>query len=115
MQYLESVQQEHRADLPRAERHSEPDPLLFAARMKAARAVLGWSQTELGKRAKITQRAIYRLEKAAVRPRHGTETRINKAFKDAGVEFAELPNGGFEMSVPGRSLTKPVQDSAARS
>lgn len=104
MQYLESAHQENRADLARVE-HSEPDPLLFAARMKAARAVLGWSQTELGKRAKITQRAIYRLEKAAVRPRHATESRINKVFKDAGVEFAELPDGGFEMSVPVRSLT----------
>lgn len=114
MQYLENVQQENRTDPPRTEQHCDPDPLLFAARMKAARAVLDWSQTELGKRAKITQRAIYRLEKAAVRPRHATEARINKAFKDAGVEFAELPNGGFEMSVPGRSLTKPARRSAAQ-
>jgi transcriptional regulator with XRE-family HTH domain len=101
MQHLESVRPENRVELLRAEQHSELDVKLFAARMRAARAVLGWSQTELGKRANITQRAIYRLEKAAVRPRHGTEARITKAFKDAGVEFVELPNGGFEMSVPG--------------
>lgn len=84
----------------------ETDPMLFAARMRAARAVLGWSQTELGKRAKITQRAIYRLEKAAVRARHQTEVRINKAFKEAGVAFQELPNGGFEMSVPSDLVNK---------
>src|SRR5579863_4908990 len=90
----------------------EPDLLLFAARMRAARAVLGWSQTELGRRAKVTQRAIYRLEKAAVRARHQTEVRINKAFKDAGVAFQELPNGGFEMSVPSELVTKSARQSA---
>jgi len=84
----------------------ESDLLLFAARMRAARAALGWSQTELGKRAKVTQRAIYRLEKAAVRARHQTEVRINKAFLDAGLEFAELPNGGFEMSVPSQLVAR---------
>ncbi len=67
--------------------------------MRAARAVLGWSQTELGKKAHLTQRAIYRLEKAAVRARHHTQVRINKAFEDAGIGFAQLPNGGFEMIV----------------
>jgi transcriptional regulator with XRE-family HTH domain len=105
----------HRSNVAMKETVAEPagsrravktDVLLFAARMRAARAVLGWSQTELGKRAKVTQRAIYRLEKAAVRARHQTEVRINKAFKDAGVEFEELPNGGFEMSVTGQLLIR---------
>jgi transcriptional regulator with XRE-family HTH domain len=87
----------------------ESAPLLFAARMRAARAVLGWSQTELGRRARVTQRAIYRLEKAAVRARYQTEVRINKVFKDAGVGFEELPNGGFEMSVPSQLVTRPLR------
>jgi transcriptional regulator with XRE-family HTH domain len=90
----------------RRHRRVETDLLLFAARMRAARAVLGWSQTELGRRARVTQRAIYRLEKAAVQARHQTEVRINKAFKDAGVAFQELPNGGFEMSVPSELVAK---------
>lgn len=90
----------------RRHRRVETDLLLFAARMRAARAVLGWSQTELGRRARVTQRAIYRLEKAAAQARHQTEVRINKAFKDAGVAFQELPNGGFEMSVPSELVTK---------
>lgn len=98
------------ADPASSRRDVKTDVLLFAARMRAARAVLGWSQTELGKRAKVTQRAIYRLEKAAVRARHQTEVRINKAFKDAGVEFEDLPNGGFEMSVPSQLVTKSTGD-----
>ena len=90
----------------------DTDPLLFAARMRAARAVLGWSQTELGRRAKVTQRAIYRLERAAVRARHQTEVRINKVFKEAGVAFQELPSGGFEMSVASELVTKSARSSA---
>jgi len=82
-----------------AGRYEKSERLLFAARIRAARAVLGWSQTELGKKAHVTQRAIYRLEKAAVKARRLTEVRINKAFTDAGIGFARLPNGGFEMIV----------------
>jgi DNA-binding XRE family transcriptional regulator len=92
----------------------EGDALLLAARMRAGRAVLGWSQTELGKKAHVTQRAIYRLEKAAVRARHLTQTRINKAFADAGIGFAQLPNGGFEMIVRGRLLNGSRQKAASQ-
>jgi len=106
MRYLDGVSTKRRPDRTSSRRHVEADLLLFAARMRAARAVLGWSQTELGKRAKVTQRAIYRLEKAAARARHQTEVRIDKAFKDAGVEFEELPNGGFEMIVPSQLVTR---------
>lgn len=82
--------------------------------MRAARAVLGWSQTELGKKARVTQRAIYRLEKAAVRARHLTQIRINKAFEDAGIGFAQLPNGGFEMIVRSRLLSGSRQKAASQ-
>jgi predicted transcriptional regulator len=95
----------NRAEPAITRQHLRSDLLLFAARIRAARAVLGWSQTELGKKARVTQRAIYRLEKAAVRPRHLTQFRINKAFEHAGIEFAELPNGGFEMIVRSRLVT----------
>jgi transcriptional regulator with XRE-family HTH domain len=106
MLHLDGDSTKIRTDSASSQRHVDSNLLLFAARMRAARAVLGWSQSELGKRAKVTQRAIYRLEKAAVRARHQTEVRINKAFQDAGVEFAELPNGGFEMSVPSQLVAK---------
>lgn len=96
----------HRLQSATSRRPVKSDSALFAARMRAARAVLGWSQTELGKKAKVTQRAIYRLEKAAVKARPLTRVRINKAFNDAGIEFAELPNGGFEMIVSSRLLTR---------
>lgn len=103
----------HHRNSTASPRSIESDPLLFAARIRAARAVLGWSQTELGKKAHVTQRAIYRLEKAAVRPRHLTQARINRAFEDAGIGFAQLPNGGFEMIVRSQLLTSSQQKSAS--
>lgn len=87
---------------PRQGRQAECEA--YAAKIRAARAVLRWSQSELGKKAQITQRAIHRLEKAAVEARHRTQVRIDEAFKTAGIVFAELPNGGFELIVPGHVL-----------
>lgn len=93
----------------------ESERLVFAARMRAARAVLGWSQTELGRKAHVTQRAIYRLEKAAVKARRLTEVRINKAFEDAGIGFARLPSGGFEMIVQSELVNGSRQKSESQS
>jgi transcriptional regulator with XRE-family HTH domain len=91
---------------PRADRAA------FAARLRAGRAVLGWSQSELGKNAGLTQRAVYRIEKAVVTARNLTQVRIDQAFKDAGLEFTDLSNGGFEMIVSGRLLTRSPQKTA---
>ena len=52
------------------------DLVQFAAEIRAGRAVLGWSQTELAKRTAVTQRAIYCIEQNNVRPRTQTEERI---------------------------------------
>jgi transcriptional regulator with XRE-family HTH domain len=98
--------------LSRQRRQAESEA--FAARMRAARAVLRWSQTELGRKAHITQRAIHRLEKAAVEARQLTLVRIDEAFKGTGIEFTELPNGGFELIVPGHVLTSGSQKTASQ-
>jgi transcriptional regulator with XRE-family HTH domain len=85
----------------------EIDPVAFAARLRVARGALGWSQTELGRRVGVTQRAIYRIEIAAVRPRDDTRARIDAAFKLAGVRFEELDRGAFKLVVPETALRKP--------
>ena len=79
----------------------------FAAEVRAARAVLGWSQTELARRTAVTQRAIHRIEQNIVRPRKETEQRIIEAFTDAGLRFEPLSNGGFKMTVPNKVIAKP--------
>jgi predicted transcriptional regulator len=79
----------------------------FAAEVRAARAVLGWSQTELAKRTAVTQRAIYCIEQNVVQPRKQTEERIIEAFTDAGLRFERLSNGGFKMTVSTKAIAKP--------
>jgi predicted transcriptional regulator len=83
----------------------------FAAEIRAGRAVLGWSQTELAKRTAVTQRAIYCIEQNIVQPRMQTEERIIGAFTDAGLRFERLSNGGFKMTVSSKAIAKPLSGS----
>ena len=78
----------------------------FAAEVRAARAVLGWSQTELARRTSVTQRAIYCIEQNIVQPRMQTEERIIGAFTDAGLRFERLSGGGFKLTVPNKAIAK---------
>ena len=82
------------------------DLVQFAAEVRAGRAVLGWSQTELARRTAVTQRAIYCIEQNIVHPRKQTEARIIEAFADAGLRFETLSNGGFKMTVPSRAIAR---------
>jgi ribosome-binding protein aMBF1 (putative translation factor) len=66
------------------------DLVQFAAEVRAGRAVLGWSQTELARRTAVTQRAIYCIEQNIVQPRKQTEERIIEAFTDAGLRFEPI-------------------------
>jgi DNA-binding XRE family transcriptional regulator len=73
----------------------------FAARVRAARAVLGWTQAELGAKAGITQRSINRVEHGDVDVRHSTALAIERVFRDAGISFSSSVDGQFEMRVVG--------------
>ncbi len=83
------------------------DLVQFAAEIRAGRAVLGWSQTELARRTAVTQRAIYCIEQNIVRPRKETGERIIEAFTDAGLRFGRLSSGGFKITVPSKAIAKP--------
>ncbi len=78
----------------------------FAAEVRAGRAVLGWSQTELARRTAVTQRAIYCIEQNIVRPRKQTEERIVEVFSDAGLQFEPISKGGFKMTVPDKAIVR---------
>ncbi len=73
----------------------------FAAKVRAGRAVLGWSQTDLARRAGLSQRSIYRLELAAVDVRRSTVVALETVFWDAGIGFEQLADGGFSIVVAG--------------
>ena len=71
----------------------------FAAKVRAARAVLGWSQAELARRVGVTQRTMNRLEKSGVDVRRSTSVAIESVLRDEGIVFEPLPKGGFKMIV----------------
>ena len=71
----------------------------FAAKMRLVRAVLGWSQSEFGFRVGLTQRAIHKIEQGDTEPRRTTIRMIEQIWREEGVEFEDLSDGGFRVSV----------------
>lgn len=55
--------------------------------IRAARALLGWSQNELADRAGLSQTGIARIESGAHRPNSRTLAKIEEAFDAADIEF----------------------------
>jgi len=77
---------------------------IFAAKVRAARAVVDWSQTEFGKRIPLTQRSVHKIERATVQTRESTEGAIEEIFRKAGLKFEPLADGGFKIVVPAAVL-----------
>ena len=80
----------------------------FAAKIRTARAVLGWSQSELGAHVGLTQRAIHKLEQGDTEPRRTTMHVLEEIWRLEGVEFEDLGGGAFRCTV-----RSPVLDRAA--
>jgi transcriptional regulator with XRE-family HTH domain len=76
----------------------------FGAKVRAARAVLNWSQTELAVRSGLTQRAIYGIEAGINRPRKTTESQILRAMSITGLTIEDTSDGGFTLAVSGAYL-----------
>jgi transcriptional regulator with XRE-family HTH domain len=65
---------------------------ITARQIRAARALLGWSQPQLADHSRVAQATIARLERAAVVPRIDTLNAVREALEAGGVEF--LPESG---------------------
>jgi transcriptional regulator with XRE-family HTH domain len=86
----------------------------FAAKIRVVRAVLGWSQSELGFRVGLTQRAIHKIEQGETEPRRATVRAIEEVWREEGVEFEDLPDGGFRVSVRPSLLDRPATTHSRR-
>ena len=75
------------------------DRRAFAAKVRLARAVLGWSQTELGRRVGLTQRTIHKLEQGSTEPRKATVRALDQTWREQNIEFEDLADGGFRANV----------------
>ena len=81
------------AELVRLER------LAFAAKLRMARAVLGCSQSELAAVVGLTQRSVHKLEQGETEPRRATVYAIEQYWRERGLVFEDLADGGFRVSV----------------
>ena len=89
-------------ELFKLERHA------FAAKIRLVRAVLGWSQGELGFRIGMTQRAIHKLEQGESDPRRTTMRALDEIWRENKIEFEELADGGFRVSIRAAVLEQPL-------
>lgn len=71
------------------------------AQLRAARALIDWSQDELAAAAGTTSRSVARIEAGETSPRSSTLSAIRTALEAAGVEFIAENGGG-----PGVRLRK---------
>jgi transcriptional regulator with XRE-family HTH domain len=86
----------------------------FAAKIRVARAVLGWSQSELGFRVGLTQRAIHKLEQGDTEPRRATVRALEEIFREELLSFEDAGDGGFRMHVHASVLDHPVAGRSRR-
>jgi len=78
------------------------DQKVLAMLVRVGRAAIGSSQTELGKRVGITQRAIHQIERGTVRARKSTMNNILDALHEKGIRFEKLPDGGLQVILPAK-------------
>jgi transcriptional regulator with XRE-family HTH domain len=84
--------------------------MITIEQLRAARALLGWSQTELGERSGLSLPTVKRVE-AGTGPRVSDEARakLQHALERGGVEFIDENGGG-----PGVRLRKPVRSKGTK-
>lgn len=63
--------------------------MIIADQIRAARALLGWSQSELSKKTGLSTPAIGNIEIEKHKPTLDTQAKIVRAFEEAGVEFID--------------------------
>ena len=73
--------------------------MILSEQIRAARGLLGWSQSQLADAADLSRPTVERAERASVSGE--TIATIRKALEQAGVEFIEENGGG-----PGVRLRK---------
>jgi transcriptional regulator with XRE-family HTH domain len=67
---------------------------ITARQCKAARALLGWSQTKLAEAAAVHFRTVHDFEKGVRKPITATLAVLRRALEDGGVIFIPVNGGG---------------------
>jgi predicted transcriptional regulator len=70
------------------------DRMITPRQIRAARALLGWSQQQLADKAIVSLNAVVRLESGVVDSRISTMQAVQKALVKAGIEFLDADQKG---------------------
>ena len=76
----------------------------LSSQIKAARALLGWSQSELAHRAGVGLATLQRIEQkeGVVKGHFSTVLKIQKALEGAGIRFTEDDRGEIGVTLKAR-------------
>ena len=74
--------------------------MISIAQIKAARALLGWTQIDLANATRLHQNAINKIEMGRTSPRQRTLETIRRALEQGGIRF----NGDFGVELKRESL-----------
>ena len=76
----------------------------FSSQIRAARALLGWSQSELADRAEVGLATLQRIEQAegVVKGHFSTVLKIQRALERAGIHFIEEDAGEIGVTLKTR-------------
>ena len=67
--------------------------------LRAARSILGWSQTQLAAEATISKPALNRIERFESEPRLETVLKIEEAIARAGIRVEHQEDGEFQITI----------------
>ena len=84
-----------------------PSSIIFAAKIRAARGLLNWSQGKLAERAGVSKQSVTRIEAGTMDPRFSTMTALNEAIRSAGVVLADDVDGIVQLSISWEKLLPP--------
>jgi transcriptional regulator with XRE-family HTH domain len=78
----------------------------YSAQIRAARALLGWSQDQLARRAGVGLATLQRIEQneGIVKGNFSTILKIQKALEQAGVHFMEDDSGQIGVRLENKNL-----------
>jgi transcriptional regulator with XRE-family HTH domain len=73
----------------------------YSAQIRAARALLGWSQHRLAREAGIGSATVRRIEQyeGVVKGNFSTILKVQKALEQAGIQFTEDNNGAIAVGL----------------
>jgi transcriptional regulator with XRE-family HTH domain len=82
--------------------------MITSRQIRAARALLGWSQETLAEQAVVSLTALKRLEsKSGLRVYESTEDRVRRALEGAGIMFLSSDRGEGVMLVNEETAPNP--------